>query len=101
MENIGAPPGGWDSEYTKVKHVDWKHGEQMTLEMWESLQPRVLIHLTGDEPPWLIQFPRVVMDVQFPFHQSTHNNRGVHFANALHELKQELPNISVLLLHMP
>ena len=41
MENIGAPPGGWDSEYTKVKHVDWKHGEQMTLEMWESLHPRV------------------------------------------------------------
>lgn len=41
MENIGAPPDGWDAEYKKVKHVDWKHGEQMSLEMWESLQPRV------------------------------------------------------------
>ena len=41
MELIGAPPGGWDKSIKKTKDIEWKHGERMTLETWESLHPRV------------------------------------------------------------
>ena len=41
IENLGAPPGGWDEDIKKVKDLDWKHGEQITQDLWESLHPKV------------------------------------------------------------
>ena len=41
IESLGAPPGGWDTDIKKVKDIDWKHGEQITQDLWESLHPKV------------------------------------------------------------
>ena len=41
MEQIGAPAGGWDASIKKTKDIEWKHGERMTVETWESLHPRI------------------------------------------------------------
>ena len=41
MALVGAPPGGWDTTYTKVKDVQWKSGERISEETWLSLEPRV------------------------------------------------------------
>ena len=41
IEVLGAPPGGWDTDIKKVKDIDWKHGEQITQDLWESLHPKV------------------------------------------------------------
>ena len=43
IKTLGAPPGGWDTDIKKVKdtRIDWKHGEQITQDLWESLSPKV------------------------------------------------------------